>query len=303
MTPWHYRWLCQFAYINLPSSVSPGQTLSEIAARLRSLHESSALPCGKLSPSDLETIQIIRADPDLSALVLLEYTNRNSSTGLVYFVLRAPDESLHLLFRGSESRGCGVPTGVDWLDNFLAPFHGSVQYPEIAALARRFPKARAVFSGHSKGAHNALYALASCPAPDARAVVFNGQGFAAGQLTRSQKSRLARHGVNYVTRGDPVGALLFHPEKRVFTRAQPGVHPHSLAAFEFDVSGTPRPGLRPLWSFALELTSRLAVTPQGFPLEGKLSAKQTDEVSPIQIRSYSAEPVYPVLHPVSSLIN
>lgn len=259
MTPWHYRWLCQFAYINLPREITPGQTLAEIAARLKSLHESAALPCGKLSAADLETLEIIRADPDLAALVLLEYANRNSSTGLVYFVLRAPDESLHLLFRGSESRGCGVPTGVDWLDNFLAPFHGSIQYPEIAALVRRFPKSRAVFSGHSKGAHNALYALASCPAPDARAVVFNGQGFAVDQLTRPQKSRLARQAVNYVTRGDPVGALLFHPEKRIFTRARPGVHPHSLAAFDFDRSGSPRPGLRPLWSFALELASRLAV--------------------------------------------
>ena len=259
MTPWHYRWLCQFAYINLPAEISPGQTLSAIAARLQSLHESSSLPCGKLSPSDLEALRVIRADPDLSALILLEYTNRNSSTGLVYFVLRAPDEGLHLLFRGSESRGCGVPTGVDWLDNLLAPFHGSIQYPEIASLARRCPKARAVFSGHSKGAHNALYALASCPDPHARAVVFNGQGFSPAQLTRAEKSRLSRQAVNYVARNDPVGALLFHPERRVFARTLPGVHPHSLAAFDFDSSGRPRPSLRPLWSCALELASRLAV--------------------------------------------
>ena len=259
MTPWHYRWLCQFAYIDLPKEIAPGRTLAEIAARLKSLHESAALPCGPLSPADLEALQIIRADPDLSALTLLEYTNRNSSTGLVCSILKAPDQSLHFLFRGSESRGCGVPTGVDWLDNLLAPFRGSIQYPEIAALVRRFPHAQSVFSGHSKGAHNALYALAACPDPRARAVVFNGQGFSPSQLTRAEKSRLAHQAVNYVTRGDPVGALLYHPEKRVFTRALPGVHPHSLAAFAFDESGCPRSAFRPLWSFALEIASRLAV--------------------------------------------
>ena len=265
MTPWHYRWLCQFAYIDLPGEITSGQSLAEIASRLRALDASASLPCGKLSPADLEALKIIRADPMLSALTLLEYTNRNSSTGLVCFVLRAPDESLHLLFRGSESRGCGVPTGVDWLDNFLAPFHGSIQYPEIAALAERWPCARAVFSGHSKGAHNALYALASCPDPHARAVVFNGQGFSPFQLTRPQKSRLSRQAVNYVTRNDPVGALLFHPEKRVFIRTLPSVHPHSLAAFDFDSSGRPRPAFRPLWSYALELASRLAVTLKASP--------------------------------------
>jgi len=129
MTPWHYRWLCQFTYIDLPASVRPGLTLREIAALLQSAHDSGSLPCGRLSPEHLEALSILRSTPDLASLVLLEYINRNTSTGLVCCLLRAPDGCFHLLFRGSESRGCGVPTGVDWLDNFLAPFAGSVQYP------------------------------------------------------------------------------------------------------------------------------------------------------------------------------
>ena len=258
MTPWHYRWLSQFAYIDLPADLALPLSLREIASTLLSRHESSSLPCGRLPPDSLEALRVILSTPTLASLTLTEYLNRNSSTGLVCYLLLAPDKSLHLLFRGSESRGCGVPTGVDWLDNLLAPFHGSIQYPEITALARRFPDARIVFSGHSKGAHNALYALSSLPNPIARAVVFNGQGFTPSQLTRPQRARLARQAVNYVTRTDPVGALLFHPEKRVFTRTQGHSHPHALSSFSFDRRGRPIPSLRPLWSFALEFSSRAA---------------------------------------------
>jgi len=265
MTPWHYRWLCRFAYIDLPAPVSPDRPLREITRLLLSLNDSSSLPCGPLSDSDREALRILADTPALADLILEEYINRNSSTGLVCCVLRDASGCRHIIFRGSESRVCGVPSGVDWLDNLLAPFTGSVQYPEIAALAQRYPDARVVFSGHSKGAHNALYALASLPGEYARAVVFNGQGFARSQLTRAQQTRLSRQAVNYVARTDPVGALLFHPEKRVFVRVRPGVHPHDLAALSFDSGGRPRPALRPLWSYALEFSSRIAVRPKRLP--------------------------------------
>lgn len=258
MTPWHYRWLCQFAYIDLPADVPPSSSLRDLTALLLRRHESAALPCGRLADPELESLRVILNTPSLSALALVEFINRNSSTGLVVYVLRSPDGGFHLVFRGSESRGCGVPTGVDWVDNLLAPFHGSIQYPEIASIARRYPDARVVFSGHSKGAHNALYALASLPNERARAVVFNGQGFTPGQLTRPQQKRLSRQAVNYVARGDLVGSLLWHPEKRVFTRRQGTGNAHALSAFAFDRNGRPLPALRPIWSFALEWSSRLA---------------------------------------------
>ena len=268
MTPWHYRWLCQFAYIDLPKEVRPGLTLQKISSLLQKAHSSGSLPCGPLPPDSLEALSILRSTPELASLTLVESINRNASTGLVFYVLRDQSGCFHILFRGSETRGCGVPTGVDWLDNFLAPFAGSLQYPEITALARRFPDARVVFCGHSKGAHNALCALASLPNERARAVVFNGQGFSPSQLTRPQKTRLARQAVNYVTRTDPVGALLYHPEKRVFTQAHPSVHPHALSAFVFGKKGRPLPAFRSLRSYAIEFSSRIAVRPRGLPAAG-----------------------------------
>ena len=257
MTPWHYRWLCQFAYINLPPDVRPGQTLSHIVHTLSALDARRALPC-PLSDADREALSVLARTPELASLVLAESINRNDRSGLAACLLRAPDESLHLIFRGSESRGCGVPTGVDWLDNFLAPFFGSLQYPEIAALADRLAGRTVTFSGHSKGAHNALYALSSADSPSASAVVFNGQGFAPGQLSRPARARLARSAVNYVTRGDIVGSLLYHPERRVFVRRSPAAHPHALAAFSFDSAGQPLPALRPFWSLAVEWGTRAA---------------------------------------------
>ena len=254
MTPWHYRWLCEFAYINLPgnSQARQGQSLRELCRELAALDEQKALGCGELSEGERETLRMIRETPELGGLRLVEFINRNGSTGLAAYVLQAEDGSVHCIFRGSESPGCGVPTGIDWLDNFLAPFLGSVQYREIEALAGRFPEGEVVFSGHSKGAHNALYALAASPNERAEARVFNGQGFAPGQISGRQREKLAGRGINYVTRGDIVGVLLWHPERRIFVKKEGKVDAHALAAFCFDRAGEPIPAMRTLWSAAIE---------------------------------------------------
>ena len=258
MTPWHYRWLCQFAYIDLPGGPDAhrGKSLASLASELLSRNEAASLPCGPLSPSDLEALRVVMETPVLASLILVDWVNRNAGTGFVACVLRAQDDSVHCILRGSERRGCGVPTPVDWVDNILAPFFGSVQYEDAAALARRFPDERVTFSGHSKGAHNALYALASLPNDRALAVVFNGQGFTPGQFTRVQRARLRNQALNYVTRGDLVGSLLWHPEKRVFVRRQGTEDAHSLSSFSFDRRGEPLPAHRPLWSAVLEWASR-----------------------------------------------
>ena len=258
MTPWHYRWLCQFAYIDLPPSlVRRGQSLGDIARAL--LDASLRLPCGPLSTDETEALRILRATPALASLVLIDFVNRNAGSGFVAYALRAPDDSVHCILRGSERRGCGVPTPVDWLDNFLTPFFSSVQYEDVSALARRFPDARVTFSGHSKGAHNALYALASLSNDRAAAVVFNGQGFVPGQFTRPQKKRLQRQAIHYVTRGDVVGSLLWHPERRIFVRRQGTENAHALSSLSFDRRGQPVPAHRPAWSLALEAGTRLCL--------------------------------------------
>lgn len=259
MTPWHERWLCQFSYLDLPGAglCRQGERLAALSREMLSLDARNALACGHLSEEDRKTLEVILDTPELGRLVLMDFMNNNAETGLVAYAFRAPDGTVYCIFRGSETRGCGVPTSVDWLDNFLAPFFGSVQYADVAEFARRNAGEHTVFSGHSKGAHNALYALATLDSGRAaNAVTFNGQGFSPGQLNRAERARLAEHGVNYVVAGDLVGSLLYHPERRVFVKKQGTDDAHALSSFSFDANGHPVPGHRPLWSVAVEWTTR-----------------------------------------------
>lgn len=260
MTPWHYRWLCQLAYIDLPQDMQPvGQKLRDAAGELLKRSEKGSLDCGALSKENQEMLRIIMMSSVLGELRLLAYVNRNDSTGFAAYALEDAAGSIHCIFRGSERYGCGVPSAIDWIDNFLSPLYGSVQYKDVERFAARFKQAEVTFSGHSKGAHNALYALARSDGNPKRAVVFNGQGFAPGQLTHSEKARLRQDGINYVTRGDVVGVLLRHPEKRIFVQRQKGVRAHSLSGFLFDGQGQPIPARRPIWSRAVERVSSRTV--------------------------------------------
>ncbi len=257
MTVQDYCRLCAFAYIDLPDDMlQRGRTLYSISKELLARSRRKMLVCGELSKEEAETLEAICRSEETARLTLIDFVNRNSGTGFAAYAFRAADGSVQGIFRGSEGRGCGVPTSIDWIDNFLAPFHGSVQYADIAAFAARFEGERVVFSGHSKGAHNALYALAQTKNPDAQAVVFNGQGFSLGQMEAGAGKRLARSAVNYVTRGDLVGVLLHHPERRVFVRRKAGENAHALSSFSFDERGDVIPAMRPLWSLAVEWGSR-----------------------------------------------
>ena len=261
MTPWHYRWLCQFSYIDLPgdSATRHGQSLGALAKELLRLDAAGSLACGRLSDGDREALNVILGTEPLAGLELVDFINRNEGSGFVAYAFRDKKGGMHCIFRGSETRGCGVPSGIDWLDNFLSPFVGSVQYREIGAFAKRFGDKRVVFSGHSKGAHNALYALAVHPGGDAEAIAFNGQGFAPGQLAKAQRARLAKQGINYVVRGDIVGSLLWHPEKRIFVQKKGTGDAHALSGFAFDGGGEPIPAMRPVWSMAVEWGTRLCL--------------------------------------------
>ena len=163
-----------------------------------------------------------------------------------------------LALRGSESGPC-APSLVDWADNFAAPFAGSVQYQDIYRLVNRYPAGPLTITGHSKGGHNALYALAVARNPQARAVAFNGQGFRRDQLDRAQKARLRAQAINYVTRSDIVGALLYHPETREFCAARLDENAHALSAFLFQPDGDPVPAGRTCASRAIEAASRIAL--------------------------------------------
>lgn len=247
--------LCSFTYFDLPDCyarrLARGEKvpLAEVARALRRLEALGALACGAY----LEDAQALFAALETSKLRILAYENDNAGTGFVAYAFAAPGTTI-VAVRGSETKGACVPTNVDWRDNFCAPLTGSVQYAAASAFADRW-KGPLLLTGHSKGGNVALYAQSA--APEARATVFNAQGFACHALTKEQKRRLREGAVNYVVAGDAVGALLCHPERRFYVRQVAGTNAHSPDAYAFDDAGFPIPGKRTCLSRAVEILSRL----------------------------------------------
>lgn len=254
-TPLQLALLCQLVYFDPPPTLAKGAGGALTAGALaRALLLKP--PCGPLSPAEIFALGQIETCRSLSALRVAAYINDNQSNGFVGYAFRGPAGPTLVGFRGSESTLSCAPSNIDWLDNLRAPLRGSLQYPAVEALADTFPPPR-LFFGHSKGGHNALYALASRGREGDQCVCFDAQGFAPGQLTRDQAQRLANQAVNYVQRLDVVGALLCHPERRVFVEEAGQDHPHALTAMAYGLEGDPVPGRRPLRSAVIGLTSCL----------------------------------------------
>lgn len=251
MTPWQLSLLCQLAYYDFPEGDGAlGRTAASLAQSL--LDEDGELP-----PYGRQPLEAITQDPEVGPMVLIARRVDQTQPGFAAYAFSSPEAGRVAAMRPTESH-TSLSGIMDWSDNFLAPLVGSNQYPAVEAFVNRFPEGRLVLTGHSKGAHNALYGLAVAKNAGAECVAFDGQGFARCQLTEAQKARLRERAVNYVTRNDPVGALLYHPERRVFT-AQTCDVAHALGCMAFDEAGYPVPARRPLWSYLVQaLTTALA---------------------------------------------
>lgn len=253
--------LCGLTYRNPPENVTlrlargKEVPIRDMCRELLRLSDTGELPCGELRHWEWETFsRLMHTEIDI-----IRYINRNDSSGFVGMAFRDKRGQIVAAMRGSEtSMGC-APNDIDWVDNFAAPFSVSVQYQDAEDFANAFPTDNLTLTGHSKGANNALYALSVAMNESARAVVFNGQGFACDFFHAEQRRTLRQRGVNYVVADDLVGALLCHPENRIFVRGKPGVNPHAPEAFEFHDNGNPIPAMRTLRSRAIDLASRAAL--------------------------------------------
>lgn len=257
MTTQELLYLSWLSYIDLPDLYQTilargGQVpVSALADTILRMDAAGALPCVEMYDAARSAAREMRG----SSALLTGYVNNNEGDGFVAYTFQDGDTTV-VAMRGSESRGACVPSNVDWTDNFCEPFAGSVQHPQIREIAQLYPTRNVIFTGHSKGGHNALYARAVSENPDARAVAFNGQGFARGALTEEEQARLAESAVSYVVSQDPIGALLFHPERRVFVKQAPDTDPHMPEAFVFDERGEPIPAARAPKSALIEFITR-----------------------------------------------
>lgn len=234
--------LCAFSYIHLPREIVVRLPM-RLATVCRQLAERGQSACDALDESALRLLRALSDSLETAALMLVEYIDEGFGSGFAACAFSG--RSGHVIaMRGSESRG-PCAGNIDWIDNIAAPFVGSGQYADIEKMLSGYKNGPLLLTGHSKGGHNALYGLAAAPNVLARAVAFNAQGFGRGQLSAAQKQRLAARGVNYVTRGDLVGRLLSHPEKRIAVCSCPylsggesGIEiAHRLGSLCFDPKG------------------------------------------------------------------
>jgi len=251
--------LCWMSYIDLPPLYASllkrdgSIPLRAFADYILRMDAEGRLECVNLNPAAREAARDMRKSSGL----ITGYINQNDSDGFAAYIFDMEGTKV-IAMRGSERSGPCVGSNIDWADNVCEPFAGSVQLETIQNLAMDYPAGEIIFTGHSKGGHNALLALAVSENPDARAYAFNGQGFGSGALNDMQTDRLRDRGINYVVADDVVGALLLHPEKRIYVRRNPGTNAHMPEAFMFDAAGMPVTARRTLKSQLLEAASRIA---------------------------------------------
>ncbi|MBQ4088507.1 MAG: DUF2974 domain-containing protein [Clostridia bacterium] len=251
--------LSWMAYLDLPplyvSILSGGDRvpLRAFADYVLRMDAAGKLECVELSAASREAARELME----SQWFITGYINENNGDGFVAYTFDVGGENV-VAMRGSERAGICVASNVDWVDNVCEPFSGSVQLESIRSLTRRFASGKVIFTGHSKGGHNALVALAESENPEASAAAFNGQGFSDDMLSEEGRDRLRNRGINYVVADDVVGALLTHPERRVFVRQETGTNAHMPEAFMFDKAGNPVLARRTLRSRAIEFASRMA---------------------------------------------
>ena len=251
--------LCMMAYLDLPplhaGIIKRGGSVpvAAFADSVIRMDAAGIANCAKLT----DNYRNIAREMMNSDAVIADYINDNAGSGFVGYVVKSGDETV-IVMRGSETPGECTNDYYDWVDNVCEPFSGSAQTKVIEKIIREYDSGKVIFTGHSKGGHNALAALAISDNNQATAAAFNGQGFGEDALDEWQKRKLWERGVNYVVADDVVGAIMEHPEKRVYVRKRDGANAHMPDAFVFDEYGDPVRAVRSAGSLAVEALTRIA---------------------------------------------
>lgn len=129
----------------------------------------------------IETLTMISRDSELTSCILKDYTNNNSSSGLVAYSFQSPSLGHNIIsFRGSETRK-DVST-IDWEDNFkLATQCLTNQQKDAMKYVEEMKKnppglSDFIVTGHSKGGNNAQ-CVALLSDDVSRCVTFDSPGF------------------------------------------------------------------------------------------------------------------------------
>lgn len=239
MTPQEYNILNKITYSDFGFDGSCDTSLSLQEMCRQAINNSPK----NTKPDVLECMRAVANGeyPGLSNLTMKGGVNNNDTTGLVAYAFQDGDTVI-CAYRGTEQGA------KDWVDNIAPGVTGidSVQYREALAFALEMGQgANLEVTGHSKGGNLAMYVASQTEVSGGYA--FDGQGFPNGYLSREEIQRLRDSGlINYVTYNDWVGALLNHPENRVFVDGKSDndfdiLGNHDLLNMKFDENGNPIP--------------------------------------------------------------
>lgn len=214
-----------------------GKTLKEISETLLTQDEIDrwyfeGIKGGTTAYEFEHMLKRIASDKTLGSLRLKDFEDDNGKSGFVAYAFNDDSGNIYFALRGSETVDVEDITKIkpyegirdflnseDWLDNFdlgINEKSNQFKYVEDFVLKNK-GNGQNYVTGHSKGGANALYA---CAAVDGcTGIAFDAPGI--GQaLTEEQLKRLIESGaINYVAEGDTVGAILEHPENRIFVKA------------------------------------------------------------------------------------
>ena len=170
--------ISQLAALNLPvePSLLPDYTVGEMVAVL--LQDVNALQgdCAMSASEWEKSLLLMQADPRLTAMKILAYTNQPDNGLVAYCFTDHSDASGIIAFRGT--------TGIGWVDNIKGGF--VTDTPQQLKALEFFDHVDNVFNfdhytltGHSKGGNNAQYITIVAGDKIDRCVTFNSQGFSA----------------------------------------------------------------------------------------------------------------------------
>lgn len=201
--------ISQLAALNLPVDVSllPEYRLEEMVATLLKNVNDLQGDCAMSAAEWDKSLHLMMANPKLTALRVLAYTNQPEN-GLVGYCFSdlTPDCGI-IAFRGT--------TGIGWVDNIKGGF--LTDTPQQLKALEFFHAVDAAFNfkqytltGHSKGGNNSQYITIVDGSKINRCVTFNSQGFSAEFIRKYANAISANQGkiIAYESAWDVVNILL-----------------------------------------------------------------------------------------------
>lgn len=201
--------ISQLAALNLPVEPSrlPDYSVGEMVAALLQNVNNLQGDCAMSAAEWDQSLHLMMANPHLTALKVLAYTNQPENGLVAYCFSDVIPHSGIIAFRGT--------TGIGWIDNIQGGFVTDTPQQLKAlefyrAVDVAFDMEHYTLTGHSKGGNNGQYITVVAGRKISRCVTFNSQGFSAEFIRKYATEIIANQDkiIAYESAWDVVNILL-----------------------------------------------------------------------------------------------